>query len=83
MDLSKNTATKTQLPLGFPVGGYPAIGMYYYRKNTRGRAVEEHANLCIDAGLNFEYKPRISGQWEFQLFAKGAKAGDEILAHIY
>ena len=78
--------TKTQLPLGFPVGGYPAPqGMYYCSvggKNTHGRLlVEEHADLCIDAGLNFEgiNQEVASGQWEFQLFAIGAKkAGDEI-----
>lgn len=78
--------SKTQLPLGFPVGGYPGPqGMYYCSvggKNTFGRSfVEEHANLCIDAGLNFEgiNQEVASGQWEFQLFAKGAKkAGDEI-----
>ncbi len=76
----------TQLPLGFPVGGYPGPqGMYYCSvggKNTHGRQfVEEHADLCIDAGLNFEgiNQEVASGQWEFQLFAKGAKkAGDEI-----
>jgi len=77
---------KTLLPLGFPVGGYPAPqGMYYCSvggRNTHGRnLVEEHADLCIDAGLNFEgiNQEVASGQWEFQLFAKGAKkAGDEI-----
>ncbi|MGB0896802.1 MAG: glutamine synthetase beta-grasp domain-containing protein, partial [Flavobacteriaceae bacterium] len=47
--------TKTQLPLGFPVGGYPGPqGMYYCSvggKNTHGRDfVEEHADLCIAAG---------------------------------
>ena len=78
--------TKTQLPLGFPIGGYPAPqGMYYCSVgglHTHGRElVEEHADLCIDAGLNFEgiNQEVASGQWEFQLFAKGAKqAGDEI-----
>ena len=78
--------TATQLPLGFPVGGYPGPqGMYYCSvggKNTHGRDfVEEHADLCIAAGLNFEgiNQEVASGQWEFQLFAKGAKkAGDEI-----
>lgn len=76
----------TQLPLGFPIGGYPGPqGMYYCSvggRNTHGRdIVEEHADLCIDAGLNFEgiNQEVASGQWEFQLFAKGAKkAGDEI-----
>jgi glutamine synthetase len=78
--------TKTQLPLGFPVGGYPGPqGMYYCSvggRNTHGRDfVEEHADLCIAAGVNFEgiNQEVASGQWEFQLFAKGArKAGDEI-----
>jgi glutamine synthetase len=82
---------KTGLPLGFPVGGYPAPqGMYYCSvggKNTHGRAfVEEHADLCIDAGLNFEgiNQEVASGQWEYQLFAQGAKlAGDEMWISRY
>ncbi len=82
---------KTLLPLGFPVGGYPAPqGMYYCSvggRNTHGRnLVEEHADLCIDAGLNFEgiNQEVASGQWEYQLFAKGAKkAGDEIWVSRY
>ena len=76
----------TQLPLGFPLGGYPGPqGLYYCSvggKNTHGRAfVEEHADICIDAGINFEgiNQEVACGQWEFQLFAKGAKrAGDEL-----
>ncbi|MFD2101220.1 glutamine synthetase beta-grasp domain-containing protein [Flagellimonas iocasae] len=83
--------TATQLPLGFPVGGYPAPqGMYYCSvggRNTHGRElVEEHADLCIAAGLNFEgiNQEVACGQWEFQLFAKGAKkAGDEIWVARY
>ncbi|MCK0146895.1 glutamine synthetase beta-grasp domain-containing protein [Arenibacter sp. F26102] len=78
--------TRTELPLGFPRGGYPKPqGMYYCSVgglNTHGRdLVEEHADACIDAGLNFEgiNQEVACGQWEFQLFAKGAKkAGDEI-----
>jgi len=78
--------THTQLPLGFPIGGYPGPqGLYYCSvggKNTHGRDfVDEHADLCIAAGLNFEgiNQEVASGQWEFQLFAEGAKkAGDEI-----
>ena len=77
---------ETQLPLGFPLGGYPGPqGLYYCSvggKNTHGRHfVEEHADLCLNAGLNFEgiNQEVACGQWEFQLFAKGAKkAGDEI-----
>ena len=83
--------TKTQLPLGFPVGGYPAPqGMYYCSvggKNTHGRKlVEEHADLCIAAGINFEgiNQEVACGQWEYQIFAKGAKrAADEIWVSRY
>jgi glutamine synthetase len=64
--------------------------MYYCSvggKNTHGRdLVEEHADQCIEAGLNFEgiNQEVASGQWEFQLFAKGAKkAGDEIWVARY
>ncbi|MAP01578.1 MAG: glutamine synthetase [Flavobacteriales bacterium] len=82
---------ETMLPLGFPVGGYPGPqGLYYCSvggRNTHGRDfVEEHANLCLEAGINFEgiNQEVASGQWEFQLFAKGArKAGDEIWVARY
>ncbi|MBO0341752.1 MAG: glutamine synthetase beta-grasp domain-containing protein [Bacteroidota bacterium] len=83
--------TSTGLPLGFPVGGYPGPqGLYYCSvggRNTWGRdLVEEHADLCLDAGLQFEgiNQEVAAGQWEFQLFAKGAKkAGDEIWVARY
>ena len=76
----------TQLPLGFPIGGYPGPqGLYYCSvggKNTHGRKlVERHADLCIEAGINFEgiNQEVACGQWEFQVFAKGAKnAGDHV-----
>jgi glutamine synthetase len=45
-------------------------------ENTHGRQlVEEHADLCIAAGINFEgiNQEVACGQWEFQLFAQGAK----------
>ncbi len=82
---------KTQLPLGFPVGGYPGPqGLYYCSvggKNTWGRdLVEEHADMCIAAGLNFEgiNQEVAAWQWEFQLFAKSAKqAGDEMWVARY
>ena len=81
----------TQLPVGFPVGGYPGPqGLYYCSvggKNTHGRAfVEEHADLCLEAGINFEgiNQEVACGQWEFQVFAKGAKrAGDELWVARY
>ena len=81
----------TQLPVGFPLGGYPGPqGLYYCSvggKNTHGRSfVEEHADLCIESGINFEgiNQEVACGQWEFQLFAKGAKkAGDELWVARY
>ena len=81
----------TQLPLGFPVGGYPGPqGLYYCSvggKNTHGRdLVEAHADMCIEAGINFEgiNQEVACGQWEFQVFAKGAKqAGDELWVARY
>ncbi len=76
---------ETNLPLGFPSGGYPRPQGPYYcsvgANNAYGREiVEEHLDLCLDAGLNVEgiNAEVATGQWEFQTFAKGAKrAGDE------
>ena len=81
----------TQLPLGFPVGGYPGPqGLYYCSvggKNTHGRdLVEAHADMCIEAGISLEGRDQevACGQWEFQIFAKGAKqAGDELWVARY
>ncbi len=42
--------------------------------------MEEHLDLCLAAGINVEGTNAevAAGQWEFQVFAKGAaKAGDE------
>ena len=51
-------------------------------EDTHGRSlVEEHADLRLDAGINFEgiNQEVVGGQWEFQIFGKGAKrAGDEL-----
>jgi len=49
----------TGLPLGFPAKGYPAPQGPYYcsvgAKNAFGREiVEEHLDVCLDAGLNVE-----------------------------
>ena len=75
----------TQLPPGFPEQGYPRPQGPYYCSvgalNTYGRdVVEDHLDLCIDAGINIEgiNAEVAAGQWEFQVFAKGAqRAGDE------
>ncbi|MCG8668095.1 MAG: hypothetical protein MI867_01680, partial [Pseudomonadales bacterium] len=43
--------------------------------------IEEHLDLCLEAGLNVEgiNAEVAAGQWEFQIFAKSAaRAGDEI-----
>ncbi len=49
----------TQLPPGFPHGGFPAPQGPYYcsvgAANTFGRdCVEEHFDICLEAGLNVE-----------------------------
>ncbi|THD66541.1 glutamine synthetase [Robertkochia marina] len=83
--------TKTDLPLGFPRGGFPGPqGQYYCSvggRYTWGRQlVEEHLDICLQAGLNIEgiNQEVAPGQWEFQNFAKGAKkAGDEIWVARY
>ena len=75
----------TNLPPGFPPGGYPGPQGPYYcsvgAKNCFGRdCVDEHLDACLAAGINVEgiNAEVATGQWEFQVFAKGAKrAGDE------
>lgn len=77
---------ETDKPLGFPDGGYPAPQGPYYcgvgGQNVFGRDIkDEHLDLCLEAGLNVEGTNGevAAGQWEFQIFAKGAQqAGDEI-----
>lgn len=75
-------------PIGFfgETGAYPRPqGPYYCGVGTKtaiGRhIVEEHMDICIDAGLNIEgiNAEVMIGQWEYQIFAKGGKdAGDQI-----
>ncbi len=77
---------KTRLPLGFPAGGFPEPQGPYYcgvgGSRVFGRElVEEHFDLCLEAGLNVEgiNAEVAAGQWEYQIFAKGAhNAGDQI-----
>jgi len=79
-------------PLGFPAAGYyPAPqGPYYCSVGAEyavGREiVEEHLDACIDAEINIEgiNAEVMKGQWEYQVFAKGAKeAGDQLWAARY
>lgn len=81
----------TNLPLGFPAGGYPSPQGPYYcgvgARNAFGRAIkDEHLDICLEAGLNVEGTNAevAAGQWEFQIFAKGAAdAGDQIWVGRY
>tara|TARA_Y100001972_G_C7644231_1_gene323659 strand:+ start:653 stop:1663 length:1011 start_codon:yes stop_codon:yes gene_type:complete len=83
--------TETDLPIGFPAGGFPAPQGPYYcgvgGQNVFGRDIkDEHLDICLDAGLNVEGTNGevAAGQWEFQIFAKGAaRAGDEIWVGRY
>ena len=77
--------TKLSKPLGWPKAMYNEQGQYYCSvgaNNTFGRkTVASHLNQCLKAGLNIEgINAEVAvGQWEFQVFAKGAKnAGDEV-----
>ena len=76
---------ETSLPPGFPVKGFPRPQGPYYcsvgAENNFGReCIEDHLDQCLEAGINVEgiNAEVAAGQWEFQVFAKGAKsAGDQ------
>ncbi|TWU06229.1 glutamine synthetase beta-grasp domain-containing protein [Stieleria varia] len=82
---------ETNRPIGFPTDGYPAPQGPYYCSVGSGKAVgreivEEHLEICLEAGLNVEgiNAEVMMGQWEFQIFSKGAKdAGDQIWVARY
>lgn len=75
-------------PLGFPENGYPAPQGTYYTSvgyeavgDIARQVVEEHMDIVLDAGINFEgiNAEVAKGQWEFQIFAKGSKKiGDDM-----
>ncbi len=85
--------TQNGRPLGFPEEGYPAPQGEYYTgvgyKNVGDIArqiVEEHLDLCLDAGINHEgiNAEVAKGQWEFQIFGKGSKkAADDVWVARY
>jgi glutamine synthetase len=80
-------------PLGFPKGGYPGPqGPYYcgvgYSNvgDVARQIVEEHLELCLEAGINHEgiNAEVAKGQWEFQIFGKGSKTcADQIWVARY
>jgi glutamine synthetase len=82
---------ETNKPLGFPASGFPAPQGPYYCSVGAGKAygreiIEEHLDICLDAGINVEgINAEVApGQWEFQVFAKGAKAaGDQVWVARY
>ena len=78
-------------PLGFPRGGYPSPQGPYYCSvgvdNCVGRhIVENHLDTCLEAGLSVTgiNAEVLKGQWEYQLFGKGAKqAADDLWLSRY
>lgn len=82
---------ETNKPIGFPASGFPSPQGPYYcgvgGTKAYGRTiVDEHLDLCLGAGLNVEgiNAEVAAGQWEFQIFAKGAhEAGDQIWVARY
>ncbi len=81
-------------PLGFPVDGFPKIGQgpyycgvgYKFMGDIARQIVDEHLDLCLDAGINHEgiNAEVAKGQWEFQIFGKGSKrAADEMWVARY
>lgn len=80
----------TNLPLGFPLNGYPKEQGQYYCSIGAGNAFgrdffEEAETHCLNAGIkltgkNFEV---CSGQMEMQVRNVGIEAGDDILMLRY
>jgi glutamine synthetase len=81
-------------PLGFPQDGFPKVGQgpyycgvgYQYMGDIARQIVEEHLDICLDAGINHEgiNAEVAKGQWEFQIFGKGSKkAADEMWVARY
>ena len=82
---------ETDRPIGFPSEGFPGPQGPYYCSVGAGKAVgreivDKHLDQCLEAGLNVEgiNAEVMMGQWEFQIFSKGAKdAGDQVWVARY
>ncbi len=80
-----------ETPLGFPPNGYPEPQGKYYCSVGHGKVsgrdiVEEHLDMCLEAGLSVTgiNAEVMLGQWEYQLFGKGAKrAADDLWLSRY
>jgi glutamine synthetase len=77
---------KTNRPVGFPENGYPeGQGMYYcsvgHGHVEARQLVEEHLDACLESGLDVTgiNAEVLLGQWEFQLFGKGAQQASDDL----
>lgn len=80
------TIMKNDKPLGFPKKGFPdPQGRYYCGVGgdiVEGRKIaEEHLDVCIMAGLDITgiNAEVMLGQWEYQIFGKGAKKASDDL----
>lgn len=82
---------KTNMPLGYPLDGYPrAQGPYYCSvgtMNAHGRQlVDEHLKACLDAGIKIcgANAEVAIGQWEYQIGpCTGINAGDHLWVSRY
>jgi len=82
---------KNKKPLGFPEEGYPEPQGKYYcgvgSDSVVGRElVEQHMDACLTVGLNITgvNAEVMIGQWEYQLFGKGAvNVADDLILSRY
>ena len=80
---------KDGTPLGWEDGTPRPQGDYYCgvgSNNVQGREISEaHLEACLDAGIELSgTNAEVAlGQWEYQCFGKGVKAGDDLWISRY